>query len=137
MKATSQEDTPRQREIVTAFLAASREGNFSALLRLLHPDVVLRADRTAVKVAAANQAKGAPAFESEIRGATDVAETLKGRATAAQLALVDGFVGAMWGPSGKPVVVFAFAVRDGRIEEIDVIMNPEDLKKMDVEMINE
>ena len=137
MKSTSQEDTHRQREIVTAFLAASRDGDFSALLKLLHPDVVLRADKTAVKVAAANRAKGAPAFKSEIRGPKDVAETFKGRATAAQLALVDGFVGAAWGPSGKPVVVFAFVVRDGKIEEIDVIMNTEDLKKMEVEMINE
>jgi RNA polymerase sigma-70 factor, ECF subfamily len=118
-------------------LAASREGNFSALLRLLHPDVVLRADKTAVKVAAANRAKGAPAFKSEIRGAKDVAETLKGRATAAQLALVDGFVGATWAPNGNPVVAFAFAVRDGKIEEIDVIMNIGDLKKMEVEVINE
>jgi RNA polymerase sigma factor (sigma-70 family) len=137
MKATSQEDTHRQRAIVTAFLAASRDGDFSALLKLLHPDVVLRADKTAVKVAAANRAKGAPAFKSEIRGAKDVAETLKGRATAAQLALIDGFAGATWGPSGKPVVAFAFAVRDGKIEEIDVIMNTEDLKKMEVEVINE
>jgi RNA polymerase sigma factor (sigma-70 family) len=137
MKATSQEDTHRQREIVTAFLAASRDGNFSALLKLLHPDVVLRADKTAVKVAAANQAKGAPAFKSEIRGAKDVAETFKGRAAGAQLALLDGFVGATWAPSERPVVVFAFAVRDGKIEEIDVIMNTEDLKKMEVEVINE
>jgi RNA polymerase sigma-70 factor (ECF subfamily) len=137
MKATSQEDTRRQREIVTAFLAASRDGDFSALLTLLHPDVVLRADKTAVKVAAANRAKGAPAFKSEIRGANDVAETLKGRARGAQLALVDGFAGATWAPSGKPVVIFAFAVRDGQIEEIDVIMNTEDLRKMEVEVIDE
>jgi RNA polymerase sigma-70 factor (ECF subfamily) len=137
MKTTSQEDTHRQREIVTAFLTASRDGNFSALLKLLHPDVVLRADKTAVKVAAANRAKGAPAFKNEIRGAGDVAETLKGRARGAQLALVDGFTGATWAPSGKPVVVFAFAVGDGKIEEIDVIMNTEDLEKMEVEVINE
>ena len=137
MKTTSQEDTHGQREIVSAFLTASRDGNFSALLKLLHPDVVLRADKTAVKVAAANRAKGAPAFKSEIRGAEDVAETLKGRARGAQLALVDGFTGATWAPSGKPVVVFAFAVGDGKIEEIDVIMNTEDLKKMEVVVINE
>src|SRR5262245_21199657 len=137
MKATSPEDPYRQREIVTAFLAASREGNSSTLLKLLHPDVVLWADKTAVKVAAANQAKGAPAFRSEIRGAKDVAETLRGRARGAQLALVDGFAGATWAPSGKPIVVFAFAVRDGKIEEIDVIMNTEDLKKMEVEVIKE
>jgi RNA polymerase sigma factor (sigma-70 family) len=137
MKATSQEDTHRQQEIVTAFLTASRDGDFSALLKLLHPDVVLRADKTAVKVAAANQAKGAPAFKSEIRGANDVAETLKGRARGAQLALIDGFAGATWAPNGKPVVVFAFAVRDGKIEEIDVFMNAEDLRTIEVEMLNE
>jgi RNA polymerase sigma-70 factor (ECF subfamily) len=137
MKATSLDDTQRQREIVTAFLAASREGNFSALLQLLHPACVLRADETAVKVAAANRAKGTPALASEIRGAADVAETLQGRAAGATLALIDGFAGAAWGPSGKPVVAFAFAVRDGKIEEIDVIMNPEDVRKMEFDAITE
>jgi hypothetical protein len=65
-----------------------------------------------------------------------VAETLQGRARA-QLALVDGFAGSTWAPGGKAVVVFAFAVRGGKVEEIDVIMNAEDLKTMEVEVVNE
>jgi ketosteroid isomerase-like protein len=123
-------------EIVTAFLAASREGDYAGLLRLLAPDVALRADATAVKVAAQNRAKGAPHFETEIRGAGKVAETLKGRAVGAQRALINGHMGATWAPGGKPVVAFMFTVESGRIVAIDVVMDPEHLKKLDVEILH-
>ncbi len=85
-------DRARQREVVDAFLAASRDGNFAALLALLDPDVVLRADSAAVLA-------GAP---GEVRGAEAVAETFKGRARVAQPALVNGAVGAVWAPGGRP-----------------------------------
>src|SRR5215813_1466031 len=78
-----QEDQAKKREVVSAFLAASREGNFNALLQLLDPEILLTADDVAVKTAAANQAKGAPQFQNEMRGATVVAETFKGRALGA------------------------------------------------------
>src|SRR5262249_30315131 len=58
-------DEAKKREIVSAFLAASREGNFNALLQLLDPEILLTADDVAVKTAAAHKAKGAPPFESE------------------------------------------------------------------------
>src|SRR5262245_9728104 len=61
-------DFSRRREVVKAFLAASREGNFEALLGLLDPDVLLRADNAAVQAAAANQDRGAPSLRSEIQG---------------------------------------------------------------------
>src|SRR5216117_4475234 len=62
-------DHTRRREIVGAFLAASRSGNFGALLAVLDPDVVLRADSAAVRMAAARQAVGAPKLAPDLRGA--------------------------------------------------------------------
>src|SRR5438093_862959 len=90
-------DRARQRQIVDAFLAASRGGDFAALLALLDPDVVLRADEAAVQVGAAK----------EVLGAEPVAASFAGRARAAQPALVGGMPGLVWAPGGKPKVVFA------------------------------
>ena len=84
-------DLTRQRDVVGAFLAASREGNFDGLLAMLDPDVVLRADDAAVRMGAS----------AEVRGAGGVAGTFSGRARAAQRALVDGAAGAVWAPGGK------------------------------------
>src|SRR2546422_4404368 len=76
-------DLTRRREIVDAFLAASRGGDFGALLALLDPDVVLRADPAAVRAGATREGRGAAA----------VAETLSGRARRARPAPVDGAPG--------------------------------------------
>jgi RNA polymerase sigma factor (sigma-70 family) len=130
-----QEDRERQKEVVSAFLAASREGNFEALIRLLHPDAVLRADATAIKMAEVNKDKGAPQFKSEIRGSKNVADTLKGKAAAAQLALIDGSFGWTWAPAGKPVVAFSFTTRAGNITAIDIIMDPQKLQATDIEIL--
>src|SRR5262245_47705641 len=127
------EDEDKKREIVAAFLAASREGNFNTLLQLLDPEILLTADDVAVKTAEVNRAKGAPPFENEMRGATVVAEIFKGRALGAQLALINGSVGTTWIGGGKPRVAFVFSIENGRIQAIDVVMDPEDLKEMDVE----
>ena len=126
------EDEARKREVVSAFLAASREGNFNALLQLLDPAILLTADDVAVKVTEANKAKGAPPLYSEMRGATVVAEAFKGRALGAQLALINGSVGTTWIGGGKPRVAFLFSVENGKIQGIDVVMDPEDLKEMEV-----
>ena len=131
------EDEVKKREIVSAFLAASREGNFNALLQLLDPEILLTADDMAVKTAAANKAKGAPPFESEMRGATVVAETFKRRALGAQLALINGSVGTTWIGGGKPRVAFLFSIENGKIQGIDVVMDPEDLKEMEVEPLGD
>ncbi len=93
----------RQREVVDAFLAASRGGDFDALLAVLDPDVVLRADHAAVRAGASRQ----------VRGAAAVAETFSGRARFAQPALVNGAVGAVWAPRGRPRVVFGFTITRG------------------------
>lgn len=135
LRVTSQADSPQQNALVTAFLTASREGNFEALLSLLDPDIVLRADEAAIKITTANKGRGAPAFQPEMRDPKTIAETFKGRAVGAQLAFIDGFEGATWLQGEKPRVAFVFAIRNGLITEIDVIMHPLQLAKMDIELI--
>ena len=123
----SEADRPRKREVVEAFLAASRNGDFEALLAVLDPDVVARADATVVQMGAT----------SEARGAAAVAQTFAGRARAARPALVDGEVGLVWAQQGEPKVVFGFSVADGRIVEIELIADPERLGQLDLVMLGE
>ena len=130
-------DLDREREIVSAFLAASREGDFARLLAVLDPDVVLRADRVAVEAAAARRAAGAPPLSSAVRGSAEVAKTFSGRAQAARLALVDGGVGAAWAPGGQARAVFGFTVAGGKIVEIEIIADPATLNGLDVRLVDD
>lgn len=132
---TPQEDDERQQEIVSAFISAARDGNFEALIRVLHPDVILRADTTAVKIAELNKAKGAPQFKSIMNGADLVANTFKGKAAAAQLAWINGSAGGTWAPGGKPVVAFCFKVVGGKISEIEIVMDKDTLENSKIEII--
>lgn len=134
--AMPRKDAQRQQDVVAAFMLASRQGDFDALIRLLHPDVVLRADETAIKVSTANKARGAPQFTFEIVGADAVANTLKGSAQGAQLALVNGLAGATWGMNGKTVVAFCFAVNAGKITAIDIVMDKSTLDNFDIQPID-
>ena len=111
---------------VSAFLAASRNGNFEALLTLLDPDVVLHADRAAVRLGAS----------AEVRGAAAVAGTFSGRARAAQLTLVNGIAGATWATAGRPRVVFGFTITGGKITAIDMLADPERLRRLDLIVLN-
>ena len=120
-------DVRRQREVVDAFLAASRGGNFDALLALLDPDVVVRSDQAAVLVGAA----------AEVRGANAVAQTFVGRARAAQLALIDGAPGAVWAPDGEPRVVFAFTLAAGKIVGIEMLADPDHLRSLTVAILDD
>jgi len=117
-------DAVRQKEVVTAFLAASRAGDFAALLELLDPEVVLRADAA---VLARN-----PAATPTASGAAAVAGAFSGRAQAARLALVDGLAGLVWWQRGEPQVVFSFTVADGRITAIELLGNPDYLRDADL-----
>ena len=117
-------DRRRQQEIVEAFLAASRRGDFEALVTLLDPDAVLRADRAAVEAAAANRDRGAPLLAPEVRGGRAVATALAGRAMAARLALIEGTPGAVWAPGGRPRAVFAFHIVGDAIAEIEIVTDP-------------
>jgi RNA polymerase sigma factor (sigma-70 family) len=115
----------RHREIVAAFFAAAREARFGALLELLDPDVVMRADEAAARLGAAPEATGADM----------VARWLYGRARGARLALVDGEPGAVWAVGGKVRVVFAFTISaGGQIARIDLIGSPEELDTLDIEI---
>lgn len=118
-------DLARQREIVDAFLAASRGGDFAALLAMLDPEVVLRADRTAARMGASKLVSGAAA----------VAGTFSGRARVAQPALVNGTAGAVWAPGGRPRVVFAFTITGGKIVEIDMLADPERIEALDLAIL--
>ncbi|MFC0847445.1 sigma-70 family RNA polymerase sigma factor [Streptomyces noboritoensis] len=118
-------DLARQREVVDAFFAASRAGDFDALLELLDPDVVVRADRATVEVGAMG----------EVRGALAVAGTFKGRAQTAQLALVDGTVGAVWAPGGCLKVVIGFTLSADRITEITLRADPDRLRRLDLAVL--
>jgi RNA polymerase sigma-70 factor (ECF subfamily) len=122
--ASTTADVAAHREIVDAFLAAARGGNFDALVALLAPDAVLRADDAAV-------ASGAAA---EVRGASGVAENFAGRARAAQLALVDGAPGLVWAQGGVPRVVFRFTIEDGTITGIDLVADPERVSAMSLDL---
>ncbi len=118
-------DLTRQREMVDAFLAVSRGGDFDALLAVLDPDVVLRADRAAVHAGASR----------EVRGAAAVVGTFSGRARFAQPALVNGAVGAVWAPRGRPRVVFGFTITRGKIVEIDILADPTRLRQLDLAVL--
>jgi RNA polymerase sigma-70 factor (ECF subfamily) len=125
----------REQEIVTAFLAASRAGDFEALVALLDPEAVLRADRAAVESAAANRDRGAPLLASEMRGARAVAMALSGRATAARLALIEGSPGAVWAPAGRPRAAFAFHIVGSTIAEIEIVTEPAVVAALHVEVL--
>lgn len=125
----------RQQEIVEAFLAASRQGDFEALVTLLDPEAVLRADRAAVKSATANREKGAPLLAPEVRGGRAVANALVGRAQAAQLALIEGSPGAVWAPGGRPRAIFAFRVVGNTISEIEIVTDPSVVAALHVEVL--
>ncbi|WP_081900201.1 sigma-70 family RNA polymerase sigma factor [Allokutzneria albata] len=124
-------DQARQREVVEAFLAASREGDFQALLAVLDPDVVLRADEVAVALSAAAKDQGAPPLASEVRGASAVADAFLGRAQEARPVLFDGVVGAAWAPGGNPRVLLDFVVAGGRILAIEVVADQEYVRQME------
>ncbi len=120
-------DLGRQRQALEAFLAASRGGDFEALVAVLHPDVVLRVDSGAL-------VRGAAASKV-LRGARAVAEgafTFRQFAGWARLVLVNGSVGVVTAPEGRPLSVTAVTVADGRITEMYILADPERLDRLDL-----
>jgi RNA polymerase sigma-70 factor (ECF subfamily) len=124
-RAAAGADRRRQRDIVAAFLAASRNGQFDALVALLDPAVVLRADEVTVRMGAAAQVLGAAA----------VAKTFSGRARGARPALIDGAPGAVWSVDGRPRVVFGFTIAAAKIVAIEMISDPTTLNELDLELL--
>ncbi|GAB3980181.1 sigma-70 family RNA polymerase sigma factor [Plantactinospora veratri] len=120
--ATPEADLPRQREIVDAFLTAARGGEVSTLLTLLDPDVVIRADRVAVRLGG----------RAELRGAEQVAGFFAGRAQGARAAVIDGAPGAVVVAGGRIRIAISFVVGNGRIIAVDAVADPEQLRELDV-----
>jgi ketosteroid isomerase-like protein len=118
-------DLARQREVVDAFLAAARGGDFDALLGLLDPDIVLRVDRGARPAGASREIRGAQAVAEQLRGGARLAGF-------AQPALVNGAAGVVVAPRGRPLAVAGFTVVDGRIAEIDVLADPARVSRLDL-----
>jgi RNA polymerase sigma factor (sigma-70 family) len=122
-------DLGRQRAAVDAFLTAARKGDFEALLAVLDPDVVLRADRAAP-----------PGAATEVRGARAVAAralTFSRLAEFARPALVNGAAGLVVTPHGRPFSVMGFTVKDGKIVEIDILADPVRLARLDLVVLGE
>lgn len=115
-------DRAYQRAVVEAFLAAAREGNFEALLAVLDPNVVLRADRAAVTLGGS----------SEVRGASAVAKHFSGRAQMARPALVNGAIGAVVAPNGQLLLVLNLTITQGMIAAIDVVADPLRLRQLNL-----
>jgi RNA polymerase sigma-70 factor (ECF subfamily) len=112
-------------QVVDAFLAAARDGDFDALLAVLDPDVVLRADAGAGRAGALRVVRGATAVAA---GAFAFARL----ARSARPALVNGAAGGVsWGPAGRPLSVMGFTVSGGKIVEIDVLADPSRLRGRD------
>jgi RNA polymerase sigma-70 factor (ECF subfamily) len=123
-------DLEQQREVVEAFLAAARDGDFEGLLAVLDPDVVLRAD----------SGPGLPLATVEVRGAVEVASRAQSYARLGlvnRAVLINGSFGMMALRDGEPFSVGAVTVRGGRIVEIDILADPERLSQLDLTALEE
>ena len=114
-------DPRRQRAVVDAFLAAAHDGDFDALVAVLDPDVVLRAEQAG----AAQEVRGARAGAASALGFAWLAGH-------ARPVLVNGAAGLVAAPEGRPFSVLGFTVRDGRIAEIDILADPRRLGRLDL-----
>jgi RNA polymerase sigma factor (sigma-70 family) len=123
-------DLAGQREVVDAFFAASRAGDFDALVAVLDPDVVLRADGGALR----------PVASVLVRGAETVAAralTFHRLSPFVRPAVVNGVAGVVVAPGGEPFSVMAFTVRNGKIVEIDALADPERLRELDLAVLDD
>jgi RNA polymerase sigma-70 factor (ECF subfamily) len=127
-------DVARHRQLVGAFLAASRNGDFEGLVAVLSPEVVLRADELAIRKAAANERNGAPKLAPETRGASQVADAFKGRAGGALPALIDDEAGAVWALRDQVLVAFVFTMEHQKIAGIELVMEPARIAELDIEI---
>lgn len=118
-------DVARRSEVVRAFLAASRSGNFQALLELLDPEAEARSDAAAV-------AMGSP---DVLFGANAVATMFNGRAKAAKQAFIDGQAGAVWAHGGAVKVAFLFTVEGGLITGIELVADADTISGFDVNLV--
>ncbi|MEU8133657.1 RNA polymerase sigma factor SigJ [Streptodolium elevatio] len=123
-------DRAKQRAVVEAFLSASREGDFEALLRVLDPDVVLRADVGAGKLGVSQVVRGARAVAEQALRFRDFAH-------AGRLVSVNGGIGIVNVPEGRPLSVAGLTIADGRIIEMDILADPDRLARLDFEFLED
>jgi RNA polymerase sigma factor (sigma-70 family) len=126
----SDPDLRRQREVVDAFLAAVREGDFEALLEVLDPDVVLRADSGPAPAPASQEVHGA-------RAVAELAVAFSQVARFSRPALVNGTAGLITAPRSDLVSVMGFTITDGRIVEIDILADPARLARLDLMVLDD
>jgi RNA polymerase sigma factor (sigma-70 family) len=122
-------DLATQREVVSAFIAAAREGDFEGLVAVLHPEVVLRADAGGLPAAMSHVLRGA---EAVARGAMSFSQL----ELYVQPALVNGAAGAVSLRDGQPFSVAGFTVRGGKITRIDILADPERLQRLDITVLD-
>jgi RNA polymerase sigma-70 factor (ECF subfamily) len=118
-------DIGRQREVVDAFFAAARGGDFDALVAVLDPDVVLRSDGGRRRPAASDLVRGAEAVASRAMTFARPSSTLRP-------ALVNGAAGMVVAPGGRPMAVMGFTVVDGKVVAIEVLADPDRLALLDL-----
>jgi RNA polymerase sigma-70 factor (ECF subfamily) len=121
-------DVARQREVVDAFFAAARDGDFEALLEILDPDVVLRADAGELRPDVQRLVRGAQAVASQALLFRHLHEF-------ARPALVNGAAGVVIAPHGEPFSVIGFTVVGGQIAEIDILADRDRLSRLDLENV--
>ncbi len=126
-KTVPDPDLEAQREVVEAFQAAARDGDFDRLVAVLDPDVVLRADLGA---AGSREVRGAEAVASQAVFYEQLGLDMKP-------ALINGAVGVVTMRDGQPFSVGAFTVRDGRIVEMDWLGDPERLRELDLTILDD
>ncbi len=126
----SDADLTRQREIVDAFFAAARDGDFEALVAVLDPDVVLRSDGGVARPGASFVVHGA-------RAVAEQAMTFARLSPFVRPALVNGAAGVVVAPRGRPFSVMGFTVRKGKIIEIDGLADPERLRQLDLAVLDD
>ena len=118
-------DVHRQRRIVDAFFAAARDGDFDALLRILHPEIELRIDGGRLRRQATRLLHGAKAVAAHTRTYSSLYPHIVP-------ALVNGTSGVVIAPNGRPFAVMGFTISGGRIRAIDVLVDPERLNRLDL-----
>jgi RNA polymerase sigma factor (sigma-70 family) len=126
---TPDADLDTQREVIDAFIAAAREGDFETLLEVLDPDVVLRADRGAASIGASRV----------VRGAANVARQALAFSRLdieVRPALVNGAAGTVTLRDGQPFAIAGFTIRNRRIVEMDVLGDPEGLRQIDLTILD-
>lgn len=125
-RASPEADRARQRKVVEAFLAASRDGDFKALLSILDPEVVFRADEAAMRLGS----------EAELRGPEAVANHFKGRAHGAKPATLDGALGVLVEAGGQMLLVLHVRLKGDRIVGIEAVADRESLGGLNVTLLD-